>query len=102
MGGIQGLVAGLFKLARMDAGTAVFKSEPVDVRRLIDRALEPLQIPLEIKKQRLEALGDDGVSFTGDLNWSAEALTNVNKNSVEHTPEKGRIKITYSANPLYA
>jgi signal transduction histidine kinase len=99
---IQWLVAALLKLARLDAGTATFKAESVDLRRLIERALEPLQIPLEIKKQRLEIHGDDGASFTGDLNWSAEALTNVIKNCVEHTPEGGKIEISYTANTLYA
>src|SRR4030095_8225162 len=89
-------------LARLDAGTAAFKSELVDVRQLIERALEPLQIPIEIKKQRLEVHGEEDASFTGDLNWSAEALTNVVKNCVEHTPEGGRIEITYAANALYA
>ena len=101
LGRIQWLVAALLKLARLDAGTATFKSRPVDVRRLIERALEPLQIPLEIKKQRLEIHGDDGASFTGDLQWSAEALTNVVKNSVDHTPAGGKIEIAYAANALY-
>jgi len=102
LGRIQWLVAALLKLARLDAGTASFKSEPVDVRRLIERALEPLQIPLEIKKQRLVIHGGKGASFTGDLNWSAEALTNVVKNCIEHTPEGGTIEISYGANALYA
>ncbi|HEY9525869.1 MAG TPA: HAMP domain-containing sensor histidine kinase, partial [Anaerolineales bacterium] len=95
-------VAALLKLSRLDAGTAAFKSEPVNVRRLIGRALEPLQIPLEIKNQRLEVHGDDDASFPGDLNWSAEALTNVVKNCIEHTPEGGKIEISYSMNVLYA
>src|SRR5512138_11898 len=102
LGRIQWLVGTLLKLARMDAGTAAFKSELVDMRQMIERALEPLQIPLEIKNQRLEVHGDDNVSFTGDLNWSAEALTNVVKNCVEHTPEGGRIEVSYGANALYA
>src|SRR5215212_8069064 len=102
LGRIQWLTGALLKLARLDAGTAPFKREPVDVRRLIERALEPLQIPLEIKKQRLEVHGDAGASFTGDLNWSAEALTNVVKNCVDHTPEGGKIEIAYAANALYA
>ncbi len=102
LGRIQWLVAALLKLARLDAGTTAFKSEPVDVRRLIERALEPLQIPLEIKKQRLVIHGGEGASFTGDLNWSAEALTNVVKNCIEHTPEDGTIEISYGANALYA
>jgi signal transduction histidine kinase len=101
LGRIQWLAAALLKLARLDAGAAAFKSEPVDVRRLIDRALEPLQIPLEIKKQRLVIQGSEGASFTGDINWSAEALTNVVKNCVEHTPEGGTIEISYAANALY-
>ena len=33
--------------------------------------------------------------------WSAEALTNVVKNCIEHTPEGGRIEIRYSVNALY-
>ncbi|MEA4906451.1 MAG: HAMP domain-containing sensor histidine kinase [Anaerolineaceae bacterium] len=102
LGRIQWLVAALLKLARLDAGTAAFKSEPVDVGSLIERALEPLQIPLEIKKQRLTIRGEADASFTGDFNWSAEALTNVVKNCVEHTPEGGKIEITYRANALYA
>ena len=102
LGRIQWLVAALLKLARLDAGTAAFKSEPVDMRRLIERALEPLHIPFEIKNQSLEIHGDEGASFTGDLNWSAEALTNVVKNCVEHTPEGGKIEISYGANALYA
>jgi signal transduction histidine kinase len=101
LGRIQWLTGALLKLARLDAGTAALKSEPVEVRPLIERALEPLQIPLEIKRQRLEVHGEAEASFTGDLNWSAEALSNVVKNCVEHTPDGGRIEISYSANALY-
>jgi signal transduction histidine kinase len=100
-GRIQWLTGALLKLARLDAGTAAFRGEPVNVRGLIERALEPLQIPLDIKNQHLEVHGDESASFTGDLNWSAEALTNVIKNCVEHTPEGGKIEISYSANALY-
>lgn len=99
---IQWLVAALLKLARLDAGTAAFKSEPVAIHKLVQRALEPLQIPIEIKKQHLEIYGDERASFTGDHNWSAEALTNVVKNCVEHTPEGGKIEISYATNVLYA
>ncbi len=102
LGRIQWLITALLKLARLDAGTAAFKTEPVDVRRLVELALEPLQIPLEIKKQHVEVHGDDSASFIGDFNWSAEALTNVVKNCVDHTPEGGMIEIAYAANALYA
>jgi len=102
LGRIQWLVVALLKLARLDAGTAAFKSEPVAIDDVVRRALEPLHIPIEIKKQQLEVQGDDRARFTGDFNWSAEALTNVIKNCVEHTPEGRKIEISYAANALYA
>jgi signal transduction histidine kinase len=102
LGRIQWLVAALLKLARLDVGTATFRSETVNLRHLIKKALEPLQIPHEIKNQHLEVHGDDGANFIGDINWSAEALTNVVKNCIEHTPEGGNIEISYSVNTLYA
>ncbi|MCE1254382.1 MAG: HAMP domain-containing histidine kinase [Anaerolineae bacterium] len=99
---IQWLVTALLKLARLDAGTTAFKNEPVLLAELVRRALEPLQIPLEIKKQQLNIHGDAGAGFNGDFNWSAEALTNVVKNCIEHTPQGGSIEIAYTANALYA
>jgi signal transduction histidine kinase len=102
LGRIQWLVSALLKLARLDAGSVAFKSEPVDILALIRGAVEPLQIPLEIKSQQLDISGEPGASFTGDFNWSAEALTNIVKNCIEHTPEGGRIEIAFSANRLFA
>ncbi len=52
-------------------------------------------IPMDIKEQTLLLQGEDTVFFQGDLNWTAEALTNIFKNCVEHTPEGGKISITF-------
>ncbi|HBF4089757.1 TPA: sensor histidine kinase, partial [Clostridioides difficile] len=37
-----------------------------------------------------------------DIDWSVEALVNIIKNCVEHTPEFGNIIITYKENPLFS
>ena len=42
-----------------------------------------------------------GESFTGDLVWSAEALGNILKNCMEHTPEGGTITVTAQETALY-
>jgi len=41
------------------------------------------------------------VTFTGDRRWSAEALLNVMKNCMEHTPRGGRVTVRWTANPIY-
>ena len=37
----------------------------------------------------------------GDLEWTSEAVVNVLKNCWEHTPQNGKIFVSWSHNPLY-
>ncbi len=95
------LIATLLKIARLESGTLELKREPVSVSELLKRALEPLEIPMELKGQNLLTEGRGTSSYTGDLLWSAEALGNILKNCVEHTPEGGNIAICVDENPVY-
>ncbi|WP_062051125.1 sensor histidine kinase KdpD [Bacillus sp. JCM 19034] len=98
---IEWLVSSLLKLSKIDAGTIQFKRHPIVVKDLIEKSLEPLLIPMDIKQQSLTIVGEEDVRFVGDLNWTSEALINIVKNCVEHTPEGGELTITYSENPLF-
>ncbi|KAB3528894.1 HAMP domain-containing histidine kinase [Alkaliphilus serpentinus] len=98
---IDWLVSSLLKLSKLDAGTIVMKKENVNVKKLIDRALEEMTIPLEIKMQRITIEGDEDSCFMGDFNWSREAIINILKNCIEHTPEGGSIHISFEENPIY-
>lgn len=95
------LVSSLLKLSKIDAGTIAFKKEQVSVTFLVDKVIEPLLVPLDIKGLRLKIEGDPQAAFSGDLNWTAEALINILKNCVEHTAEGGRLSIGYTENALY-
>lgn len=95
------LVSSLLKFSKIDAGTVQFKKDSISVRTLFQKSLEPVLIPMDIKEQTLSIKGDDAVSFLGDLNWTAEAVLNILKNCVEHTPEGGEISISFAENALY-
>ncbi|WP_040948870.1 sensor histidine kinase [Gorillibacterium massiliense] len=99
---IEWLVTSLLKLSKIDAGTIPFKKERHRIVELVDKATAPLLIPMELKEQKLNIQGDAEAAFTGDLNWTAEALINLLKNGVEHTAPGGEIAIRYSENPLYS
>ena len=98
---LEWLVASLLKLSKIDAGTIQFKKEQVNVKNLICNATEPLLIPIEIKEQAIEIAGDENAQFVGDFNWSAEAITNIVKNCIEHTPVGGSIMIDFYETSLY-
>ncbi len=98
---MEWLVSSLLKLSKIDAGTIQFKKEAVNVTSLIQSAIDPLLVPIDIKMQSLQIKGDEDATFIGDFNWMREALINIIKNCVEHTPEGGEISITYTENALF-
>jgi signal transduction histidine kinase len=98
---IDWLVSSLLKLSKIDAGTAVFKKELVRVPELLEKAIEPLLIPMDIKEQSISLKGEESVSFIGDLKWSQEAFINILKNCIEHTPAGGSIAVSYTENALF-
>lgn len=96
---IDWLITTLLKISKLDAGTVQFKPETISLHELTCKATEPLLIPIEIREQDLyvEANGD----FTGDVSWTMEAISNIVKNCMEHTPNGGEIRIAASENLLF-
>ncbi|WP_413377641.1 sensor histidine kinase [Alkalihalobacillus sp. 1P02AB] len=95
------LVSSLLKLSKIDAGTILFKKETINLHKLMNEALKPMLIPIELKEILIEVKGQEGATFSGDYNWTKEALINLIKNAVEHTPIGGKIEIEYLENSLF-
>lgn len=95
------LVSALLKLSQLESGTVPFQHQRVSLAALTETALSPLQVQIELKGLTLRQEIPPEAAFQGDLLWSAQALGNVLKNCVEHTPEGGTITVTGTENQLY-
>jgi K+-sensing histidine kinase KdpD len=95
---LEWLVSALLKMAKLDASAAEFSVVNIQSSELINLALEPLQILLDIKNQSVEISGE--IELFCDKRWTAEALTNVIKNSSEYSPEGGAIRVEAGMNPI--
>lgn len=101
LGRVDWLVNALLKISKIDAGTAVFAKERVDAEALVEKALKPLSIPMELREQAVVREMEDRAGFTGDAAWTVEALGNILKNCMEHTGQGGTLWIRASENYLY-
>lgn len=79
-GRIDWMVYTLLRLAKLDAGTVQLQQVPYQIEDLIKAAVTPLEIA---------------------LSWMTEAVSNILKNCMEHTPSGGHIRIVTKDNPLY-
>lgn len=94
------LVETLLKISKLDAGTVKLTQKKISVRQLIDRAAAPLAIPMDLRNQML-VISCKEEALSCDLVWTAEALGNILKNCMEHTPESGTITVAASETALY-
>ncbi len=98
---IEWLVTSLLKISRLDSGTIKLKKEKININNLIEKVIEPLKIPIELKNQKLIINSPNDLFIKVDLNWTIEALINILKNAYEHTKINGEIKIDVLDNPIY-
>ncbi|MCL2189278.1 MAG: HAMP domain-containing histidine kinase [Defluviitaleaceae bacterium] len=103
------LANALLKMAKLESGSVVFSPGEITAGALADAALQPLQILLDIKGQRVEWQSGSAPTSKDapwetrlycDKNWTAEALTNIIKNASEHSPENSVITLSAGENPL--
>ncbi len=98
---LRWLTDSLLKISKLDAGTAQFEQENVNVKELLQDASEAILIPMDIKNQSLVLDIADELNFSGDKKWSTEAIGNILKNCMEHTNEGGKIWVKARENPMY-
>ena len=90
---IQWLVSSLLTLSRIDAAVITFKKEPVELGWLLAKAAEPLAVPMELAEVTLSVDCPEKLIWQGDASWTAEAIGNVLKNALEHSPAGGTITV---------
>lgn len=95
------LVAALLKIASIESDTVEFQKEKVSVGKVVEKAIEHLQIPMELKDIKYISGIDGKCWFWGDPGWSVEAFANILKNCVEHSAAGGNIEIQTEDNPLF-
>lgn len=98
---IEWLIVSLLKVSRIDSGTLKFSHDKIRVIDIIDKAIEPLKISLELKSIKLNMDVDNYIYIYGDLEWCSEAILNIIKNAIEHTNKNGVIDIEVLDNPIY-
>ena len=98
---INWLVISMLKLSKLDANVVQFYDEKINLKKFIGEIIKNLEIPIEVKNQKIIIDGDENVSFIGDYKWQQEAITNIIKNCIEHNANNGTIYINYEENSLF-
>lgn len=98
---VQWMIDVLLKISKLDADAVRFQMQNCPLAALIREACAVIEIPMELKGQRLFIEMDGEAAFWGDYKWTQEAVINIVKNCMEHTGEGGAIRILGRENALF-
>ncbi len=97
---INFLVKSILKLSRLDTNTVKFISKKGSVKEIINEAILNVSLLSDLKNVKIETnLSDSFINC--DYKWQIEALTNILKNSIEHSYENNKVLIESSENNAY-
>lgn len=91
----------LLLLSRLDAGTLPLEQKEIDVFTVLTLAADNLQEVFSDAGVFIDIPERKAARLTGDLDWTMEAIMNLLKNSMEHTPAGGIVHCFYEQNPVY-
>lgn len=101
IGRISWLVDTLLKLSRLDAGVMTLQMERFLAADMVKEAIRPFEVSAELHDQKICVSGGEKMEIQGDRAWTMEALQNVVKNGLEHTPDGGMLRIEMQETALY-
>lgn len=97
---MEWLIQGLLKLARVEYGSADMKIREASIAETLHMAAEPLYPAIRRKNIRYVMEAGEDIILAHDPEWLAEAVGNILKNAVEHTPPGGSAGIRAEDSPL--
>ena len=97
---VEDVVYTLLKIARLDAGTVRMEKAEENMEMLLKDVTERFETLAAQEAKEIVLSGSSKVSLYCDALWMSEALGNVVKNALEHTPRGGKIVVSWEKTPL--
>lgn len=97
---VSWLVTTLLKIAKVDAGAMHVERREVSAAEVVRRAVAPLATAMDLRDVNLVLELDEAATFQGDALWTAEAVENIAKNCMEHTPSGGTVAVAVREDAL--
>ncbi len=98
---INFLVQNILKLSMFDANVINLMPQEIMLDTIINESIKNLASLCDLRNIKINYQNKQNIKIACDLKWQIEAITNILKNSIEHSSEGSVIDIITSENKMY-
>lgn len=102
LGNINFLIQSLLKLSKLDTNTVVFNNEKISLKTIVNEAIKKISCMADLKNITFKLEDNDECYIKTDLMWQVEAISNILKNSIEHSKVDSKIDIKIEDKKVYS
>lgn len=95
----QRLIGLLLKVMRLDSGSVTFEKRRCSVSELAETAVQDFRTRAGLEGKSLILQGNPDETVFCDPHWTREAISNLVKNALDHTPEGGTVRVSWERSP---
>lgn len=99
---INFLVQAILKLSKFDANTVYFIKKENNLKSIIDESIKNVSTLCDLRNINIELNIKGNSKIICDSKWQVEAITNILKNSIEHSQDNQKIIINCENNNVYS
>ncbi len=97
---ITWLIKNLLTLSQLEADMLGLKKKDVNLKGILDSVMDIFEVIAEVQEVELSLECPEEVYIRCDRQWTLEAICNIVKNCIEHTPNGGSVSIKVEQNNL--
>lgn len=98
---MEWLIKNMMKMAKLESGAVDFNKVDSYIKQTLQRSICGLSVLAAQKNIAIELEGKNDVAVRHDVSWTAEAFSNIIKNSIEHSKQGNIINITWEENNVF-
>ena len=99
---INFLVQALLKLSKFDSNTVHFIKEENDLKSIIKESIKNVSPLCDLRNINIEFNAKEKSKIVCDVKWQIEAITNILKNSIDHSKDNQKVIINIENNNVYS
>jgi len=99
---INFLVQALLKLSKFDANTVHFIKKEYNLKNIVDESIKNISTLCDLRNINIELNIKNDSKIICDSKWQIEAITNILKNSIDHSKDNQKVIINIDNNNVYS